>query len=245
MRAAICSHSVCCSARWRRERIRLPAAGVVDTISAIQRTPLPPHRLTTGLTHDARAIILKLLQRDPADRYQTSAELPNRSPTDVLGTIDVPARARVGEPASQTCCCDRGRRSLLASRSGNRRRSLYRSSERRHWVREQAIPEVVKLAAADKGVEAFRLIEEAEKYAPGDPDLGRAVASATRVATCALDSSRCARRGRGLPLTDEQVAPAGESTRSIRFDCQPATCDGRSRSLASASCSRHRWPATR
>ena len=50
-------------------------------------------------------------------------------------------------------------------------------------MHEQAIPEVVKLAAEDKGVDAFRLIEEAEKYAPGDPDLGRAVASATRVAT--------------------------------------------------------------
>ena len=50
-------------------------------------------------------------------------------------------------------------------------------------MHEQAIPEVVKLAAEDKGVAAFRLIEEAEKYAPGDPDLGRAVASATRVAT--------------------------------------------------------------
>ena len=44
-------------------------------------------------------------------------------------------------------------------------------------------PQIVKLAAEDKGVEAFRLIEEAEKYAPGDPDLARAVASATRVAT--------------------------------------------------------------
>jgi hypothetical protein len=60
---------------------------------------------------------------------------------------------------------------------------VYRSFERRLWVREQATPQIVKLAAEDKGVEAFQLIGEAERYAPGDPDLARAVASATRVAT--------------------------------------------------------------
>jgi dienelactone hydrolase len=50
-------------------------------------------------------------------------------------------------------------------------------------VRDQAIPEIVKLAAEDKGAKAFQLIAAAEKYTSGDPDLARAVASATRVAT--------------------------------------------------------------
>jgi len=60
---------------------------------------------------------------------------------------------------------------------------LYRNSEGRHWVREIAIPKIVSLAANEQAAEAFPLIEKAEKYAPGDPDLTRAVAAATQVAT--------------------------------------------------------------
>ena len=155
-------------------------AGLVETIGAIERTPLPAAPITEELTHDARGIILKLLQRDPADRYQTSAEL-QIDLRNVLGTLDMPARAHVAS---------RPRRRALAVAAAiavtvavGAAAVAYRSSERRHWVREQATPEIVKLAAADKGVAAFQLIEEAEKYAPGDPDLARAVASATRVAT--------------------------------------------------------------
>ena len=51
------------------------AGGVVDTISAIQRTPEPAASITAELTHDARRVILKLLQRDPEDRYRASSEL--------------------------------------------------------------------------------------------------------------------------------------------------------------------------
>jgi len=154
--------------------------GVVDTVSAIQRTPVPAAPITAELPHDARRVILKLLQRDPADRYQASFDLETDLRS-VLGTLDVLARAQVGS---------RSRRRGLAIAAAlaltvavGMAAVAYRSSERRRWVREQATPQIVKLAAEDKGVEAFQLIEEAEKYAPGDPDLARAVASATRVAT--------------------------------------------------------------
>ena len=69
--------------------------GVVDTISAIQRTPVPAAPITAELPHDARRVILKLLQRDPADRYQASFDLETDLRS-VLGTLDVPARAQGG-----------------------------------------------------------------------------------------------------------------------------------------------------
>ena len=207
-------------------------SGVVDTISAIQHTPDPAARLTADLTHDARAIILKLLQRDPANRYQASSELV----TDlrrVLGTIEVPARARAPSLGRRRGVAIAAGLALLAA--AGTAAVLYRGSERRHWVHEQAIPEVVKLAAEDKGVEAFRLIEEAEKVrARRSRPRSRRCLGHSR-GHCALDSSRCARRGRGLPLTDEHVASAGDYAARQHSDYQRATCDGRSRSLASAS----------
>ena len=132
-------------------------SGVVDTISAIQHTPDPAARLTADLTHDARAIILKLLQRDRADRYQASSELVTDL-RQMLGTIEVPARARAASRGGRRGVAIAAGLALLAA--AGIAAVLYRGSERRHWVHEQAVPEVVKLAAEDKGVEAFRLIEQ-------------------------------------------------------------------------------------
>jgi len=153
--------------------------GLVETISAIQRTPLPAAPITDELTDDARSIILKLLQRDPVDRYQTSAAL-QIDLRNVLGTLDMPARQSGSRARRRALAVAAG---LALTAAVGAAAIAYRSSERRLWVHEQATPEIVKLAAADKGVAAFQLIEEAEKYAPGDPDLARAAASATRVAT--------------------------------------------------------------
>jgi dienelactone hydrolase len=154
--------------------------GLVETISAIERTPLPAAPITGELPLDARGIVLKLLQRDPADRYHTSAEL-QADLRNTLGTLDMPARAQVGSRPRRRALAVAAAFALTATVGAAA--VAYRSSERRQWVHEQATPEIVKLAAADKGVAAFQLIEEAERYAPGDPDLARAAASATRVAT--------------------------------------------------------------
>ncbi len=154
------------------------AGGIVDTISAIQRTPVPAASLSAELPRDVRDIIVKLLQRDPADRCHASQELA----TDlrkVLGTLDMPARLHVGSRRRGVAIAA----ALALVVGAGIAASFYRGSERRQWVREQATPEIVKLAAEDKGVQAFPLIHEAEKYASGDPDLERAVASATRVAS--------------------------------------------------------------
>jgi len=152
--------------------------GVVDIVSAIQQTPVPAASLTAELPRDARDIILKLLRRDPADRYQASQELVTDL-RNALGTLDLPVRASAGRRFSRRGVAIAAALALIAGAAIGS--FLYRGSERRHWVREQATPEIVKLVAEDKGVRAFQLIQEAEQYAADDPDLARAVASATRV----------------------------------------------------------------
>ena len=154
--------------------------GVVEIVSAIQQTPVAAASLTAELPRDARDIILKLLQRDPADRYQASQELVTDL-RNVLGTLDMPARAPAGGRFPRRGVAIAVALALVVGAGIGA--FFYRSSERRRWVREQATPEIVKLAAEDKGVQAFQLMQEAEKYAADDPDLARAVASATRVAS--------------------------------------------------------------
>ncbi len=60
---------------------------------------------------------------------------------------------------------------------------LYRNSEGRHWVREVAVPKIISANANDRSAEAFGLIKQAQKYAPDDLDLAKAVASATHIAS--------------------------------------------------------------
>jgi len=151
--------------------------GVVDTISAIQQTPAPAATLTASLRPDVKAIVLKLLQRDPAARYQTSPELVTDL-KNVLGMLDAPAP--VTSLVRRTAIAAAALALIVAAGIGA---ILYRTSERHHWAREEATPEILRLVAADKAVEAFQLTEKAEKYAPADPELTRAVATATRVVT--------------------------------------------------------------
>jgi dienelactone hydrolase len=159
-----------------------PFAGgsLVDIIGAIERTPMAAGPIIGDLPHGARRVLLKLLQRDPADRYQASSDLE----TDLrrlLGAIDSPARVQAaGRPRRRGLAIAAA---LTLTAAVATAAVVYRDSERRRWVRDQATPQIVKLAAEDKGVEAFRVIQVAENYASGDPGLARAVASATRVAT--------------------------------------------------------------
>jgi eukaryotic-like serine/threonine-protein kinase len=48
---------------------------------------------------------------------------------------------------------------------------FYQRSEKRHWAREQAIPEISRLTNQGKQLAAFRILQEAQKDLPGDPQL--------------------------------------------------------------------------
>jgi serine/threonine protein kinase len=49
-------------------------ATTLETVSAIGRTPGPAANTTTGLPARTRTLLLRALQKDPADRYQTTEE---------------------------------------------------------------------------------------------------------------------------------------------------------------------------
>jgi formylglycine-generating enzyme required for sulfatase activity/dienelactone hydrolase len=150
--------------------------GVMATMSAIGQTPAPAARVTGDLPPAIGAVVIKALQKDPAARYQTSADLAADLQR-ILTGLDVPpadglrSRSRYAAVALTM---------VVAAGAGG---IAYRRSERRIWVREQAIPDIARLANQEKSAAAFATIQAAERYLPEDPDLARAAAAATRVAS--------------------------------------------------------------
>ena len=152
---------------------------VLETVSAINQTPAPAAPLVTRLPADIAALLSRTLQRAPSDRHQTSTDLA----TDLrhaLAALDAPAQTRVASRFRTRTYVVGASLVLLAAASIG---VFYRRSERRHWVREVAIPQIATLISQEKSVRAFQLIEEAETSLPDDPDLARAAAAATRVTT--------------------------------------------------------------
>jgi len=147
---------------------------VMATIGALEQTPAPAVRVTGDLPPAISAVVIKALQKDPAGRYQTSADLAADLQR-ILSGLDSPladSRRLRGRYVAVALTV------AVAAGVGG---TAYRRSERRHWVHEQAIPDITRLAGQEKTAAAFATIQEAERYLPEDPALARAVAAATRV----------------------------------------------------------------
>ncbi|HUO67061.1 MAG TPA: protein kinase [Gammaproteobacteria bacterium] len=149
--------------------------GVLDTLTSIGKAPAPAEPAVVSLPKPVRAVLLKLMQKNPADRYRSAADLAAELQT--LG------RALDGSSGW------RGRRGLVAMTAAAVIAAAivgvfaYRTAEHRRWVREEAIPEISKLVAADRRAAAFPLVEEAERYLAGDPELERVIGTASRTTT--------------------------------------------------------------
>jgi dienelactone hydrolase len=159
-------------------------ATLVETLSAIQQSPATAETAIGDLTPDVRAIVLKSLQRDPANRYPGAGELvvdlreaiakcDDRARTSTA-IVPAPRKTNWRLAASVTIGV-----ALVAATTA----LMYQRSERRHWVREQAVADISRLVDAQQTVQALRLVQTAERYLPGDPDLARVASKASRIAT--------------------------------------------------------------
>jgi dienelactone hydrolase/predicted Ser/Thr protein kinase len=146
---------------------------VLDTLTSISKAPAPAEPAVVTLPKPVRGILLKLMQKNPADRYRSAADL----------TTELQTLSRALDGASGW----RGRRSLVAIAAAAVVAAVavgavaWRSAEQRRWVREEAIPQIAKLTAQERWAAALPLVVEAEKYLGGDPELERVAAAASRV----------------------------------------------------------------
>ncbi len=107
--------------------------GVLDTLTSIGKAPAPAEPAVVTLPKHVRAILLKLMQKKPADRYGSAADLASRSAV---------ARTRAGRLARMARPALARRRGRGGARRGGRRRAVRvsRCGGARRWVREEAIP---------------------------------------------------------------------------------------------------------
>jgi eukaryotic-like serine/threonine-protein kinase len=118
------------------------------------------------------AIVSRALEKDPAKRYQSAADIV-RDVSSVLTALEAPYRphSRARRAYSIGAAC------LVLAAAGVSAR-LYWRSEQRHWAREQAIPQISRVAEKQP-VSAFLLLQKAERILPGDAQLARLETSLT------------------------------------------------------------------
>jgi len=157
---------------------RLPFPGVslgLMLASGSAAAVSPPSRERAAIPAGLDGLVASLLQKDPARRPQSASDVAGEltALADRLAAPTPPAARRVFRP-SFTVPVVLFLLVLIAAGAW-----LYRRSERRHWAREQAIPEIASLTAEGKPLAAFLLLQKAEEYLPGDPQLAQIVRTST------------------------------------------------------------------
>jgi eukaryotic-like serine/threonine-protein kinase len=136
----------------------------------LNRPPVPVSRLNPRLPTGLDRVIGKALERDRAKRYESAASM--------RADIEQIRQQRIVESSGAVPIARavRKQRFLIATAALVAIAAVlggfaYRHYARVRWVREQAIPELQKLVLDRKGVAIYKVVSQAERYAPGDPAL--------------------------------------------------------------------------
>ena len=154
---------------------RLPFRGealgsVFDAI--LHKTPTSPLRVHPAVPPEQDRIITRCLQKDPADRFATAAEL-----RDALDRCLVVSGHRSGvSRAFARASRSRGAwvaAALVVAAIAAAAVGFARHRAGVRWAREQALPEIRRLASSgfDGWLPAFELAEQAQRHLPDDPEL--------------------------------------------------------------------------
>ena len=150
-------------------------AAVTDSI--LHAAPAPLASGNHKVPADLERVIARALEKDPANRPPSAAAM--RAGLDSLRQqllAQSSGSVRLGKllrkPAFMAGAL------LLLAVLGIAGGFYYRDYSRLKWLREKATPQVRELAMQRKGIAAFRLIKQAEAFAPNDPALAKVKAGA-------------------------------------------------------------------
>ena len=141
-------------------------ATIVDTLRAIDDTPVSAEAAIRSLPPPVAALIGSALHRDPARRV--SAAVFGNEARRLAADLDSAAARRVRTRQLRRYAAVAI--AVLALVAAAATPSIVRA-RRAAWVRAIAMPEIRKLTAGDRTVAAFRLLQQAEAILPGDPAL--------------------------------------------------------------------------
>jgi len=131
----------------------------------ISDPPTPLRTLRLDAPPLANEIINRCLQKDPANRYQSAAEI-SRDASALLAQVSSSSQGLA--PKRQSRAIAFAAVAALVFTIFAAAWFFHRSS-RRQWAREEAVPQIMSLTAAGKPLAAFGLLEKAQRYLPSDP----------------------------------------------------------------------------
>ena len=144
------------------------SAAIFDGI--LHKTPDPVERWNPGVPAALEKIIRKAQTKQPEHRYQTASEIRDdlmrlkqqhsSGPTPVAAVAQALRKPAITVPLVLTIA-------VIVFLGV----MLYRRNAKRHWAREQAIPQIIELIPKSNYPAAFALAVEAEKYIPNEPRL--------------------------------------------------------------------------
>jgi eukaryotic-like serine/threonine-protein kinase len=148
------------------------AVGVLRAITV--ETPRPVTEIRVDAPQKTDEIVGHALEKNPADRYQSASEMV-KDTSDLLirmsgtgGTTLEPLEEKPGVRVSRwLAVC--GLVALVLSVGAGV--WLYHRASNRRWAREDAAGQIAGLMDTSRPLAAFGLLEKAEGYLPGDPQL--------------------------------------------------------------------------
>jgi dienelactone hydrolase len=166
-----------------------------------QETPRPLRDIRPDTPEEVDRIVSRAIEKDVSRRYQSASEM-SRDLSAVFAKLSATAAPPGGRDVrlSRVYAVPAALLLLLAVAAVV---WFHQRSEKRHWVREEAIPGIAKLKDEDKSLAAFLLFKEAQQYLPADPQLARIAEEDTTIVSITSSPS-----GASIELQD-YLSPDG------------------------------------
>jgi serine/threonine protein kinase/formylglycine-generating enzyme required for sulfatase activity len=145
------------------------AVGVLRAIT--EDVPKSVREIRADAPAETDEIVGHALEKNPADRYQSASEMV-KDTSDLLirmsGTTLEPLQEKPGVRVSRWLAVFGMVALVLLVGAGV---WLYHRASNRRWGREDAAGQIASLMDTSRSLAAFGLLEKAERYLPGDPQL--------------------------------------------------------------------------
>jgi len=159
------------------------ALRVVQAVLAA--SPAPVRTLRPDIAPELEAIVTRTLVRDREQRSITADQVRDLA-TACHARLSSPPSAVVAAPPASRRTRLAAAVVALAMAAGGIAWWVERNSNVR-WARQDALPEIIRLAGADKFDEAYRLAQQVQAYIPDDLLLAEQLRDISRVATIDSD----------------------------------------------------------